>query len=59
MKNLFGITNIQVKAIEVVQNDVHEVNEFLMEHNGNIVDITIVPMFQGLSRYVITYRKEN
>lgn len=56
MKNMFGYTGIQVKAIEVNKNDVREVNVFLAEHDGHIFDIQIIPMFQGVSRFIITYK---
>ena len=56
MKNMFGYTGIHVKAIEVDKNDVTEVNEFLEEYDGNIIDIQIIPMFQGVSRFVIVYK---
>lgn len=58
MNKMFGITGIKVKAIEVNKNDVAEVNEFLAEHDGNIFDVQVIPMFQGYSRFVITYREE-
>lgn len=56
MNNVFGITGIRVNAIEVNQNDVTKVNDFLDEYDGNIIDIQIIPMFQGFSRFVITYK---
>ena len=56
MNNVFGITGIQVKAIEVNKNDVTEVNDFLEEYDGNIIDVQIIPMFQGVSRFVIVYK---
>ena len=59
MNNVFGITGIRVKAIEVNKNDVTEVNEFLNEYDGNIIDVQIIPMFQGVSRFVIVYKLEN
>lgn len=36
MRNLFGITNIQVYEFD----DVDDLNEFLLEYNGNIIDIS-------------------
>lgn len=56
MNNVFGITGIRVKAIEVNKNDVKEVNEFLDEYDGYIIDVQIIPMFQGMSRFVIVYK---
>lgn len=57
MNNIYGITNIRVKAIEVEKNDLTKVNQFLKEHDGNIIDIQIIPMFQGFSRFIITYHE--
>lgn len=59
MKNMFGYTGIQVKAIEVDKNDVREVNEFLAEYDGHIFDVQVVPMFHGVSRFIITYKEKN
>lgn len=59
MNNMLHITGIQVKAIEVNKNDVSEVNEFLAEYDGNIIDIQIIPMMYGISRFVITYKAVN
>lgn len=60
MNNVFGITGIQTKVFEVNKNDVSEVNAFLKEYDGDIIDIQIIPMFQGFSRWAIIYReKEN
>lgn len=56
MNNMLNIKGIQVKAIEVNKNDVSEVNEFLVEYDGNIIDIQIIPMMYGISRFVITYK---
>ena len=56
MNNVFGITGIRVKAIEVNKNNVAEVNEFLDEYDGNIIDVQIIPMLQGVSRFVIVYK---
>lgn len=56
MNNVFGITGIRVKAIEVEKNDLTKVNDFLGEYDGNIIDIQVIPMFQGFSRFVITYK---
>ena len=53
---LFGFTGIQVKAIEVEKNDLTEVNDFLDEYNGNIIDIQVIGMLYGRSRFIITYK---
>ena len=57
MNNVFGITNIRAKAFEVNKNDVTQVNEFLAEHDGDIIDIQIIPMFQGYSRWMVIYHE--
>lgn len=56
MNNIYGITNIRAKAFEVNKNDVAEVNKFLAEHDGDIIDIQIIPMFQGYSRWMVIYK---
>lgn len=56
MKNLFGITNIHVKAIEVSRNEMEEVNKFLEEHDGDIIDLQVMPMLYGMSRFIIIYK---
>ena len=56
MNNVFGITGIQVKAIEVNQNDVTAVNDFLEEYDGNVIGVQVIPMFQGMSRFIIVYK---
>lgn len=37
MKTLYGITHIQVYTT----NDIDELNQFLIEYDGNIIDIKI------------------
>jgi hypothetical protein len=37
MKNLYGLTNIQVFVTE----DINELNQFLLEYNANIIEIQI------------------
>lgn len=54
--SMYGITGIQVKAFMVNQNDLTEVNKFLSEYDGNIIDIQFIPMFQGCSRCIVTYK---
>lgn len=58
MNNVFGITDIRIKAIEVNQNDLIEVNYFLAKHDGDIIDIQVTPLFQGFSRVFITYKEK-
>lgn len=35
MKNLYGITNLQV----YMTSDIDELNQFLLEYDGNIIEI--------------------
>lgn len=56
MTNLLGTKNIRTAAIEVNKNDLTEVNQFLNEHDGHVIDIQIIPMFQGMSRFIIIYQ---
>ncbi len=58
MNSVYGITGIRAKAFEVNKNDTTEVNEFLAEHDGDIIDIQIIPLFQGYSRWMIIYHEE-
>ena len=55
MNSMYGILGIRTKAIEVNQ-DLTEVNKFLSEHDGNIINIQFIPMFQGFSRCIIIYK---
>ena len=55
MKNMFGITGIRVKAIEVDKDDLTEVNKFLEEYDEKVIDIQIIQMMYGKSRFVIVY----
>ena len=56
MNNMYGITRIQTKAILVNMNDLSEVNGFLREYDGNIINIQFIPMLQGFSRCIIIYK---
>ena len=56
MNNLLGTKNIRTMAIEVNQNDLTKVNQFLNEHDGQVIDIQIIPLFQGMSRFIIIYQ---
>lgn len=56
MKSVYGITGIRVKAIEASHEGLEEVNKFLEEHDGNIIDIQISPMMYGVTKYIIVYR---
>ena len=57
MKSMFGITGIKVRAIEAGE-DMSEVNDFLKEHDGNIIDIQNSPMLYGVTKFIIIYKKE-
>ena len=37
--NFFGITNIKVKHFSIHENEIDIINEFLKQHDGNIIDI--------------------
>lgn len=56
MKNLYGITGIQVEAIDCTKNHLEELNEFLEEHDGDILEIQTVAMLYGVTRYVVIYK---
>ena len=60
MKNLYGITDIAVRAIRTEMTDMSPVNSFLEEYDGNIIDIQALPMLYGVTEFIITYKaKEN
>jgi hypothetical protein len=51
---MFGITNIQVKIFSFSNSDhISELNCFLEEHNGNIIDI----QFQDRLRVMVVYQE--
>lgn len=56
MNHLFGLKGIQAKAFEITHMDMTEVNEFLREYDGNIIDVQVVPMAMGLSKVVVIYK---
>lgn len=56
MADIYGMKNIQVKTIEVNKNDLTAVNKFLKDHDGNIIDIQIIPLLYGCSRFMIIYK---
>ena len=58
MSNVFGITNLQIKTFDCFQDELTEVNEFLKEHNGDVVNIQTEAMLYGKTRYIITYREK-
>lgn len=56
MRNLYGLTNLLVKVIDCKGDNVEELNRFLYEYNGSIVEIQTVAMMDGLTRYVVIYK---
>lgn len=58
MKNIYGLTGIRVKVICQPMNDLtaKEVNRFLEEYDGNIIDIQVQPPMYDCDRYIITYK---
>lgn len=53
---MFGIKGIQVKTFDVQNKQPDEVNEFLTEYDGNIIDIRTEQLMYGVTRYIIIYR---
>lgn len=63
MANIFGITGLRVAVIDAKLSDtdgrnLDEVNSFMAEHDGNIVEIKTAQMMYGVTRFIITYREE-
>lgn len=58
MINLRGITGIRTKIIEVEGTHTEELNDFLEEYNGYIIDIQTVGMLYGLCKFIIIYKAE-
>ena len=56
MNNMYGITGIKVKIIEVSGKETEELDNFLAEYNGNIIDIQTVGMLYGVCKFIITYK---
>lgn len=56
VQNVYGITGIQVKIIEVTHDDTEKLNGFLAEYEGNIIDIQTVGMMYGVCKFIITYK---
>lgn len=56
MGNLFGLTNLLVKVIDCKGDEVGELNVFLDEYNGHIVEIQTIPMAYGITRYIIIFK---
>ena len=56
MNNMYGITGIKVKIIEVNSRETKELDDFLAEYDGNIIDIQTVGMLYGVCKFIITYK---
>lgn len=46
----------EIKMIEVQGINTAELNDFLIGHEGCILDIKPMSLFHGLTRFVIVYR---
>lgn len=58
MANIFGITGLKVAVIDAKSDNLDEVNSFMAEHDGDIVEIQTAQMMYGVTRFIITYREE-
>ena len=56
-KTMFGITRVRVKAIEQTGTDMDALNEFLKEHDMDIIDIQAIPMLYGVVKFIIIYQE--
>ena len=60
MKSIYGITDIHVKGIIINTGNgdsmMDEVNKFLEEYDGNIIDISYVGQLYGQVLVNITYK---
>lgn len=56
MNHFFGLKGIQTRAFEITHEDMNEVNKFLAEYDGNIIDVQVVPMAMGMSKVVVVYK---
>ena len=56
MKSMFGLTGIQLKVFEIVHDNADEVNDFLREYDGNIIDVSSSPMALGMTKILIVYK---
>lgn len=58
MKNIYGLTGIRVKVISQPMADLlaKEVNRFLEEYDGNIIDIQTLPPMHDSVQYIIFYK---
>lgn len=56
MTNFRGITGIRTKIIEVEGVNTDELNDFLEEYDGYIIDIQTVGMLHGWCKFIIIYK---
>ena len=58
MNDYRGIIGIQIKTIQVIGNNDREINEFLEEYDGYIIDIQIIPSAKlcDVIKYIIIYQ---
>ena len=45
-----------VKVIDCEGDDVGELNKFLDEYNGNVVEIQAQQMMYGITRYIVIFK---
>lgn len=56
MNNMYGITGIKVKIIEVNGKETKELDDFLTEYDGNIITIQTIGMMYGVCKFIVTYK---
>ena len=56
MNNLLGATEIKIELFKTPMD--FEVNNFLKEHNGNIIDIQISAAEHGQTCIMVVYKKQ-
>lgn len=56
MANMIGVTGIRTKVIEAEGTYTDEVNAFLEEYDGYIIDIQTVGMLYGWCKFIIIYK---
>ena len=59
MNNIYGIKGIAIKTFELGKYDsgMENVDVFLKEHDGNIIDIQTTPMAYAVVKIIIIYKK--
>ena len=55
MNKMYGITGIQVKFF-VIDNNSEELNEFLQEYDGNIIDIQYQQNDFAVRQIMVVYK---